>query len=283
MEQITFPNTEFFTTESVKTGKSYRISVALPEHYHESVNKNYPVVYVTDANICMGICINSSRLLALTYEIPELILVGIDNPVDTLTESTLLRNRDLTITPSEEINQLMKRVFGEDNQVSTGGGTAFVNFLNEELMPYIDSNYHTEEENRTFFGTSLGGLLGTYILFNCPGMFQNYIIGSPSYWYDDSVIFDFEEKYASTHQDLDLNVFFGVGALEETEGDQYGKKRAMVSNMIAMKNKLLKRKYPNLKVFQKVFQEETHYSVIGNIFSHGLKSLLEKPPAPEWA
>ena len=52
---------------------------------------------------------------------------------------------------------------------------------------------------KTIIGQSLGGLLATEILFKRPHLFDNYIIVSPSLWWDDEKILDFEmASYIST-------------------------------------------------------------------------------------
>jgi predicted alpha/beta superfamily hydrolase len=108
-------------------------------------------------------------------------------------------------------------------------------------------------DQRTYFGTSLGGLFGTYVLFTAPELFSNYIIGSPSFWYDDGIMFQFEKRFTEDHADLSARVFYAVGELEETEKDPKTLERRMIT------------KY-----------EET-------ILSSGLHCVLDRPPAPEWA
>ena len=51
-------------------------------------------------------------------------------------------------------------------------------------MPYIESHYSTDTV-KTIVGQSLGGLFATEILFEKPEMFTNYLIVSPSLWWDN--------------------------------------------------------------------------------------------------
>lgn len=106
--------------------------------------------------------------------IPESIVVGIGN-VD--------RKRDFTY-PFQ--NELDLKEFP-----TSGKSEKFISFLEKELQPFIDSTYKTMEM-KTIIGQSLGGLLVTKILFKKPELFNNYIIVSPSLWWDDEKLL--EEK-----------------------------------------------------------------------------------------
>jgi predicted alpha/beta superfamily hydrolase len=104
--------------------------------------------------------------------IPESIVVGIGN-VD--------RKRDFTY-PSQ--NKLDQKEFP-----TSGQSEKFINFLEKELQPFVDSTYRITEL-KTIIGQSLGGLLTTEILFKKPELFDNYIIVSPSLWWDDEKLLD---------------------------------------------------------------------------------------------
>jgi predicted alpha/beta superfamily hydrolase len=60
---------------------------------------------------------------------------------------------------------------------------------------------------KTIVGQSLGGLLATEILLKKPGLFDNYIIISPSLWWDDQSLLDFEDVKISD----EMSIFVGVG------------------------------------------------------------------------
>ena len=70
----------------------------------------------------------------------------------------------------------------------SGEAKQFIDFLENKLVPYIVVNYRADSSDFCFFGHSAGGLLGTHILMEKPYLFNKYIIGSPSYWWDDREI-----------------------------------------------------------------------------------------------
>jgi len=57
-----------------------------------------------------------------------------------------------------------------------GGADNFKKFMQEELVPFIDSNYRTVKNDRTIAGLSFGGLFAAYVLFAEPSLFQRYIL-----------------------------------------------------------------------------------------------------------
>jgi len=56
---------------------------------------------------------------------------------------------------------------------------AFLQFLQEELIPDIEANYRTDPAARTLMGTSLCGDFSLYSLFHAADTFANIIASSP--------------------------------------------------------------------------------------------------------
>ena len=146
----------------------------------------------------------------------------------------------------------------------------FLRFIREELKPFINANYRTNPEDSTFLGNSYGGLFGLYALFRHPDTFNRYIAVSPSLWWGDRTIFEYEEEFADKHSDLPVKLFLAVGGLEER---QYPTSR-MVSNLVEFHGKLEDRNYSGLEMEMIVFEGETHHAVFPGAFSRGLRSVF---------
>ena len=56
----TISATEVRTLRSAVINQNYLISVALPFHYDERLEKTYPVIYVLDANLFFGMVTDMS-------------------------------------------------------------------------------------------------------------------------------------------------------------------------------------------------------------------------------
>ncbi|WP_211277467.1 alpha/beta hydrolase [Nonlabens spongiae] len=106
--------------------------------------------------------------------VPETIVVGISN-ID--------RKRDFTYPSKNGLDQT--------EFPTSGGSSYFIKFLETELQPFVARNFRTTSTS-TLIGQSLGGLLATEILFAKPDLFTNYIIVSPSLWWDNEELLNKE-------------------------------------------------------------------------------------------
>jgi predicted alpha/beta superfamily hydrolase len=135
----------------------------------------YPVLYLLDGGEHIEMVAGQITYLSESYKIiPQMIVIGIANTD---------RVRDLTPTHS---------IIGPDGKPDTsvnamgrnsGGGERFLQFMKEELMPYIESKYPTAAY-RILSGHSLGGLLGIYAMAYHPDYFNACIAISPSLQWD---------------------------------------------------------------------------------------------------
>jgi predicted alpha/beta superfamily hydrolase len=245
--------------------RDYQIFVALPSGYGEEVNRRYPVLYVTDADYAFPLIRQMAR--RLNGEGPELedfILVGLsyakgDSGMDS-------RRRDYT--PTEH------GASGAPGEAVHGQGAAYAAYLRDQVLPFVAKRYRTDESRRLFLGHSYGSLLGTQILLREPQLFSGYILGSPSYWYDNHVMATLESDVAATHRDLPAKVYMYIGQYEQRS---HGKRYDMVSDAQRMVRALEARRYPSLRIELEVLNDEDHLSVAPRGFMHGLKALLADP------
>lgn len=170
------------------------LNIYLPDSYHKSKTKNkYPVIYLLDGSVEEDFIHIAGLVQFGSFSwinmIPETIVVGIAN-VD--------RKRDFTF--HTDIVELKEKF------PTTGKSKPFIQFLESELKPLIDNNYRSNGTT-TLIGQSLGGLLATEILFKNPNMFNNYIIISPSLWWDEESLPKLTPLPYSTHK----KIFIGVG------------------------------------------------------------------------
>lgn len=236
-------------------GRTYKISVALPAGYTES-GSAYRALYVTDANAEFGIAVETARLNA-----PGTVVVGIgyDNPGQGFAASGVPRTLDLTPTDIGAATP-------------SGGAPEFLSFLREELVPRVERDFHVDAGDRALMGHSFGGLFATYTLLHNEGLFQRFVIASPSLWWDEHTILDLESEYAAANDTLDARVFLSVGSLEETTTGF-----PMTSDMTRFARTLSDRAYTGLELGGHVFEDETHLSVIGASFSRGLRFIYAAP------
>ena len=169
------------------------LNIYLPNNYQYDSTKTYPVIYLLDGSTDEDFIHIAGLVQFGSFSwinmIPETIVVGISN-ID--------RKRDFTYPTN---NAKDKKDFP-----TTGSSEKFIQFIKKELQPLIDKNYQTNSI-KTIIGQSLGGLLATEILFKQPDLFDNYIIVSPSLWWDDESLLATKPKDFSSKK----SIYIGVG------------------------------------------------------------------------
>lgn len=173
------------------------LNIYLPEGYNSQ--EKYPVIYLLDgsANEDFLHIVGLVQFFNMTFKMPNTIVVGIAN-ID--------RRRDFTFpTTSKEL----KKEFP-----ATGGSAKFIAFIEKELQPYIKARYKTNDTT-CIIGQSLGGLLATEILLKKPNLFTNYIITSPSLWWDDESLLKAAPALLAPQSDYKHWVFISVGDEEK--------------------------------------------------------------------
>lgn len=179
------------------------IIISLPLGYENS-NANYPVLYLLDGLGNIKHQIGTVELLTDSGVIPPMIIVGIES---------LDRSRDLT--PSNAGQDVYGGV-GKAGIPQSGGAPKFLQFLEEELIPYVESNFRTHSF-RLLEGHSFGGLFCTYVLMEKPDIFDAFIIQAPALWWNKEEMKEKAKTFFKSNPNLDKAIYFGIGG-----GDGWG-------------------------------------------------------------
>lgn len=206
------------------------LNIYFPASYDIDKSKKYPVIYLLDGSkdedfIHIAGIVQFGSFPWINM-LPEAIVVGIGN-VD--------RKRDFTYPSSIEIDQ--------KEFPTSGKSEKFIQFLKKELLPFIDTNYRTTN-SKTLIGQSLGGLLATEVLFKTPNLFNNYIIVSPSLWWDAEKLLTFTPVKYNTKK----SIYIAVGK-EGPTMERTAKK---------LHDKLLSKKTKNTKLYFDFLEDKTH-------------------------
>lgn len=160
---------------------------------------------VTDADGLFGLALDTVRLMQIPGLVPPMTLVGVGYPGATsILDTVERRTRDFTPTTSTTFP-------------GSGGAAAFADFLQHELGPWLSREHSALAGERIYFGHSLGGLFGAWLLLTRSTSFDRYIISSPSLWWDQQYIFE-AEAAASVSASVTVQAVFGIGSLETDEG-----------------------------------------------------------------
>ncbi|HTF95141.1 MAG TPA: alpha/beta hydrolase-fold protein [Cellvibrio sp.] len=256
-----FPKSETVSVHSISNNKDYELYIQLPESYKASTS-NYPLIIVNDSRFAFPITSGAMALMGNNV-VKEAIVVGVSYAKGE--DRTISRTRDYTPThsPDEPNGHSV-----EARKVS-GQAKAYTAFLADQVIPLIQKKYRVDANNKIFIGHSFGGLLGSYILVNRPEIFDHYIIGSPSLWYDNKVIFDMEKEYAEKHKSLKAHVMIYV---DDNDSNLNNKK--MADDALAFEKILRSRNYTGLRLEVEVIAGENHHSVFPGLVSKGLMAAI---------
>ncbi len=233
------------TLHSAVLKEKRTLNIYLPGSYN--VKEKYPVIYLLDgsSNEDFLHVAGLVQFFNMTFKMPNTIIVGIAN-VD--------RKRDFTFPTS---NADLKKTLP-----TTGGSAKFIDFIEKELQPYIKANYKTNDA-AFIIGQSLGGLLATEILLKKPSLFTNYIIVSPSLWWDDGSLLKEAAAQLGTQADPKKWVYLSVG----TEGKEMEEAAAGLAYAISRSGK------KNLKFHFVPLPDENHATILHNSIYEALKIL----------
>lgn len=185
IDYISLGETIEFTSKVLNEKRD--ILIYTPTGYEES-NRKYPTLYITDGAENFFIATAIVNFLSRSGQIPRMIVVGIPN---------VNRNRDL----SPSIIQ------GTSNP---GGGDTFLTFFEDELIPYIDKTYRTNNY-RVLFGHSLGGMFANYAMFIRPELFNAFITASPYLYYDNEFVIKEATSKLDNLSNFDRQLFITLG------------------------------------------------------------------------
>lgn len=227
---------EAVTIESKILSESRILNIYLPDGYNAADTLKYPVIYVLDGSVNEDFLpmIGLVQFFGLQMNMPKTIVVGIAN-ID--------RKRDFTFPT---LDKKLRKDFP-----TTGGSRKFISFLEDEVQPYINSNYPTTAE-KILIGQSLGGLLATEILFKKPTLFTDYIIVSPSLWWDNETLLKDAKMFLGAHKIMPVNVYISIGA----EGDIMEREAKSLADLLKNSGK------PNLKTEFLFLPNENHRTIL---------------------
>lgn len=200
---FTLDQVQVIPIKDTQNDRAYELCIELPEGYTENPDRQYPVLYYTDAKWHLEVLAASQE-----YIMSDLILVGISWQKDinkALVEEHgehVSRYRDYSILPLSDPERQAKYQLGQ-----AGNHLAFVR---EDVFTFVEKNYRTVPENRSYFGYSAGGVFGCYALLSQPDTFKNYILGSPALKGDIPYLTGLK-----TQQNMNANVYISYGTEEE--------------------------------------------------------------------
>jgi|GEM_PF-730223 len=185
-EKIEFGEKHIINSSILKEEREIRIFVP---NNNQNGNEKYQVLYLLDAEWHFHFISALVDKLIATGDMPKTIIVGVVN-----------NNRNKDLTPAGT----------NDNPQRFGGAEKFLDFITDELQPWVKKNYNTHPYN-ILAGHSFGGLFAVYSMMKKPNAFQSYIVLSPSLGRNNEQQIRTAEKFFDAENHMPKDVYIAVG------------------------------------------------------------------------
>lgn len=259
---FTLPGTQVHRLASVQSNVEYELRVWLPEGY-ETADRRYPLTVLLDADYQFPLAVSILEHLAQRNQADESIIVAIAYPDSARNPDAYRRNRTRDYTPTA----VATGGYGPAYQQYSGGAPAFLEFVSDEMMPFMAEHYRIEPTRRTLVGHSFGGLFGAYVLASKPELFSTYILVSPSLWYDQRMAINNVSDGSAAAIPQPTRLYLAVGEFENQTG------QPMVDELKLYAAAQRARQDAELEVTVRVFENETHASIYPIALSAALRHL----------
>src|SRR5579859_141051 len=232
--EVSISNTRRIDFVSKVNGRSYSITVALPETKHPPA-KGYPVLYVLD-----GYGYFATATEAVRANAPNVMVVGIGYPeTPSFIDPALAKHRPLPAAFADETPFDTAVTYARTYDLTqpataqaiahhaysgmplvpadTGGLDDFLKTIETEVKPRVAALAPVNKDNQVLFGHSLGGSATLHALLTEPTAFRTFIAASPSIWWADRLLLADEAKFAAqvTSGAVKPRILITVGAEEQ--------------------------------------------------------------------
>lgn len=162
------------TVHSELLNEDRLIYVDFPIDYSPGSAQKYPVAFLLDGDVLLPAAGTVQDYYSGGFT-PDMIIIGISNAEHRTRDLTPPKVANVQATAAEDKMELAMT----PNAVAEGGAPSFLDFIEKELVPYVEANYPVTHF-RTLIGHSYGGLFTLYALAERPALFNYYLAMDPS-------------------------------------------------------------------------------------------------------
>ncbi|WP_452601995.1 alpha/beta hydrolase [Pontimicrobium sp. MEBiC06410] len=258
----------------------YILKVTFPRNY--SSDKKYKTLYYLDAYWLTEITLGSYTILDFCDYVENVVFVGISLNGN---EKDWHKQRDMDFTPSPFKNlgllEDLKKSNPENNikitlktggghqltEENTGGANLFLNFLENEVIEFIEKKYPNLNKRRGLLGHSFGGLFGFYALQNRPELFQDLLLISASLSWNSFELVDKGNFSKLEKSKSEIKLYHSYG------GEEINGIKTSNNNLSKIITKL---ELENLNYKFDPIKNTNHHSVLSRAIYDGLLYLYRK-------
>jgi len=230
---------------NIENSESYSINSSYTNNEYNDSSLTYQTIYLLDGDWYFN---ELSEVIKNKYTNDRIILIGIGY------KGVNKRNTDYTFP-------------ADDFLTNSGGAKNYIQFLNLELIPFIENNLLIQASERSLVGHSIGGYFGQFLLFQQEyvNFFDNIISASPSLWWSNAYILSVEEQYSIVNDSLNINLYSSIG---DSEGV------TMNTMFNAFNTKIESRDYQDFQSEYERLENMTHNNTPIISFDKGISFIL---------
>lgn len=175
-----------FELDSADGQRHYRVQLARPKAPAPAAG--YPLLVMLDGNAAMG-ALTDEMLAQMAASGRPVAIATVGYQTDQALDATA-RAFDYT-PPVPGQNPTWD---SEARQRRGGGAELFLDLIEQQVLPTVQSRLPVDAARTTLWGHSYGGLFTLYALLTRPTLFARYAAADPSLWWHDAFVLDVEKR-----------------------------------------------------------------------------------------
>ena len=234
-----FSQTIYESFESEFLNDSRELKIQLPRNYDDNTKKNYPLIIVLDGDYMFEAVSGSVDYLSYWGDIPDSIIVGINQIDSRYDDCSVLDNIDF---------------------IPINSSANFFDFISEELIPYFDKNYRTTKF-KVAVGHEATANYINYFLLNNKTSISGFIAISPKFSYN------MENYIIKRFEKIKTNIFYYLVSSNVDFKSINERTKMLSENLLTLNNNLVSFKY-------KQHENLTHYNLPIHSISEGVEHVF---------
>ena len=244
-----FVNTSFSQTiydsfESEFLNGSRDLKIQLPRNYDDNLDKNYPLIIVLDGDYMFEAVSGSIDYLSYWGNIPESIIVGINQIDSRFDDCSVLDNIDF---------------------IPISSSANFFDFISKELIPFFDKNYRTTKFKIAVGHEATANYIN-YFLLNNKTLISGFIAISPKFSYN------MENYITNRLEKIKSNIFYYLVSSNADFKSINERTKMLSESLRTLNNDFVSFKY-------KQHKNITHYNLPIHSISEGFEHIFSIFPA----
>lgn len=254
----------------------YVLKITFPRDYN--ADEAYKTLYYLDAYWLSDITLGCYTILDLCEYVEDVVFVGISLEGSEKDWNTQ-RNKDFTPSPYQNLGihqtnpenkakvVIKNRTGNQFTKENTGGASLFLDFLEQDVIQFVEETYPNLSKGKGLLGHSFGGLFGFYTLQNRPDLFQDYVIISAAVTWNSWELVDDQRFLKLKGFENDLSIYHSYGEQEISSTRNAN---------TAIKNILTELELEELDYEFSPIKDANHYAVLSRAIYDGLLFLYKK-------